>query len=873
MAFGFGIVTALLILVGSVSYFGVGNIVTDADQVIEGNRLQGFFAKKELDAINWVEKIPELFNDDSVSALTIETDPARSTVGDWYYSGERKEIEAQIPAVAAALAQLQAPLEKLHSSAQEIKTVYKQPHTGLSETLNDRLNDHMVWIGKLMSGVAEEAGGMYLYQASIRNTVEIALSQIKACDENADLGDLDARQAKAAEMIKDIRFGPENMDYLWIQDMDTKMLMHPLRPDLNGKSLVDLKDPTGKAFALEMTRIAETKGKGFLTYLWPKTKDEPPVFKVTYVKLYEPWGWVVGSGLFLDKANPQAIQRAKDFAQGTPFTIGIQTDPALCQFGKFIAAPETQQLMKDFPEFGRLVEAMKEPHKALHMSAKKMISFINDQNMAQALDAYHQETIPSMDKLRSLFEQAQALEDGFIEGYNEANAIYREKTTPAYKEVRDRLQALSDQVKQNTLSEQVMLDSAKGAQRYVMAASGIAFLAAVFLTFVITRAITRPIKKTLGIAEAVSAGDLTQRLQTDAADEIGDLSRSLDSMADGLEGKAKMAQEIAAGDLRVEVALASEKDSLGKALEQMVNSLNNIVGNVLNGASQVQNSSNQIASASQSLSQNATEQAASLEEITASMSQIGTQARTNAENASQANLLTTDVFDSGSQGNEQMGVMLEAMKEIEAASSDIAKINKTIDDIAFQTNLLALNAAVEAARAGVHGKGFAVVAQEVRNLAARSAKAAGETTQLIEDSLKKVERGALIAEETADILQKIVEGVSKVSDLIGEIAASSNEQAQGVAQINQGLGQIDSATQQNTANAEETAAAAQELHAQASELKTLLSHFRTKRMREGAPHEQSALALPEPGPAVPGSPEPEQDGYDAVDARQVISLD
>ncbi len=316
-------------------------------------------------------------------------------------------------------------------------------------------------------------------------------------------------------------------------------------------------------------------------------------------------------------------------------------------------------------------------------------------------------------------------------------------------------------------------------------------------------------------------------------DELGDTGRAFSQLIEYMKEKSMAAGEIAKGNLDLDVGIKSKADQLGTALHQMVDSLNQVMGELYLAAEQVDSGSNQVSESSQSLSQGATEQASSLEEISSSMTEIGSQTKTNAENATHANQLAASAKGASLNGVQQMQEMTRAMDAITRSSKEIAKIIKAIDDIAFQTNLLALNAAVEAARAGRHGKGFAVVAQEVRTLAARSAKAAQETAELIDTAIKNVDNGSNIVQRTAQALTSINDEITKVTDLVGEIAAASNEQAQRISQVSKGLSQIDGVTQQNTANAEETSAAAEELSSQAAHVRNLLGRFKLRRQGGG----------------------------------------
>jgi methyl-accepting chemotaxis protein len=243
--------------------------------------------------------------------------------------------------------------------------------------------------------------------------------------------------------------------------------------------------------------------------------------------------------------------------------------------------------------------------------------------------------------------------------------------------------------------------------------------------------------------------------------------------------------------------------------------LNHIVTDLREITAQVSGAIKQVSAASQSLAEGATEQAAGLEETSSSLEEMSSMTKQNANSAQQANTLAAEARKAANSGSQAMTRMDGAIKDIQKSSDETAKIIKVIDEIAFQTNLLALNAAVEAARAGEAGKGFAVVAEEVRNLAMRSAEAAKNTSNLIEQSVNNSRNGVQICGEVKTALDEIVQGIARTTDLVEEIAAASKEQAQGVDQINTAVGQMDKVTQQNAANAEESSSASEELSSQA----------------------------------------------------------
>jgi methyl-accepting chemotaxis protein len=532
----------------------------------------------------------------------------------------------------------------------------------------------------------------HLYHAKnveIQHTVESAWGIVDHYAQEYKNGELTLEQAQTAakQAVAHTRFDEGN-NYFWIQDSTPNMVMHPIKPELDGKSLSGITDPDGKALFVEMAQVATKSGEGFVDYQWSKPGATQPVGKASFVKLQRDWGWIVGAGLYLDD---------------------IQA---------------------------------------------------------------------------------------------ELNEIFYA----------------------------------------VLAVVSVVVLLALALVFIVSRGISRPLKQAVEMLSNLEGGQLASRMNLNQKDEVGQMAATMDKFADSLQNDIVAAlRKLADGNLNFEVVPHSDKDEIRTALKELGNDMNNIMSQVQMAGEQIASGSTEVSDSSQALSQGATESASSLEEISASMQELSSQIKLSADNSSQASLLAGQARTAADSGKNSMQEMISAMDDISASGQDIAKIIKVIDEIAFQTNLLALNAAVEAARAGQHGKGFAVVAEEVRNLAARSAKAASETAELIEGSVKKAENGVTIADRTASGFNDIVESIVKVTDLVGEIASASNEQAQGIQQVSIGLSQIDQVTQQNTASAEEGAAAAEELSSQAEQLRQMLARFVLK---QG--HHRQAIVYEEP---------------------------
>jgi methyl-accepting chemotaxis protein len=364
----------------------------------------------------------------------------------------------------------------------------------------------------------------------------------------------------------------------------------------------------------------------------------------------------------------------------------------------------------------------------------------------------------------------------------------------------------------------VALNKAEATQsiRTLMATSAVlAVLAIVVAAVLLTLTITGLLRRVGVVRDAMEdiasgEGDLTRRLDESGRDELSQIASAFNRFTD------KIAATL------LDIRRASES---------------------------VKTSSSEIASGNLDLSGRTEQQAGSLEETASAMEELTSTVKQNADNARQANQLAVSASEVAVQGGQVVGQVVDTMSSINESSRKIVDIISVIDGIAFQTNILALNAAVEAARAGEQGRGFAVVASEVRSLAQRSASAAKEIKELIDDSVHKVEAGSQLVAQAGSTMTEVVASVRRVTDIVGEISAASQEQSSGIAEIGRAVTQMDEATQQNAALVEQAAAAAQSLQEQAAHLAGVVAEFKLDESQGAAPLSKRASVVSPPAPA------------------------
>ena len=812
---GIGTVVFLLGVISIITYLGVEGIVLDAGEVIEGNKLSGVLAQKEVDQMNWVSSVSRLFTDESLTHLDVETDGHKTSFGKWLYGDSRKMAEVLVPGLEPLLKAIEKPHNDLHQSAISINNVLKRNHGDLARNLADHLAELINWVGQLNQTVAEEAGGAYTYRNQLQAASGKAIDLIQSM-RALDMPGLNQQQA-VLKSLKRMRFGSLEEDYFFVLNTDGMVLMHPLKPDLTGKNISGIENKDGNKPFEAVLQGEFNPGEGYTALdqsLFEGLNSAPMLI---FSKKFALWDWVVCAILHVDRTNNKLKTRVEDLAQGIPFKLNLELNPDQCRFGKFLSAPDTKKLIATFPEIQTIMPKLAQAHATLHRNAWEVETAINDMDMAWAMNILANKVQVALAQTKKLFDQAIDAETQLTQSRVNSEKIFTTQTMPAMAQLKGIMAEIQKTIRQEIMTDEQMLSHASKVRNRVLFMGIAAVLVGFILIFTISKSISRPLIRGVDFAKIIAGKDLTRQLDIYQTDEVGSLASALNDMSANLH---KIVTDVVTGVNTLTVS-STQLASVSERIEASADRTSEKTQKVSTSSRKMSADMNSVTQATQQATQNLQIIASAIEEMAATIQEVAL----NTEKGSTTTAKAVAAAESVS----------IKVKDLNQAAEEINKVTQTIADISGQTNLLALNATIEAARAGEAGKGFAVVAGEIKTLAQQTAEANRDISIKISGIQATAVQSANAISSIADVITEVNEIVNAVTSAIEEQSVTTREISNNISDAANGLDDVNNSISRASAASDDVtrdivdvnsatesiASGSQQIRTRAKELSTL----------------------------------------------------
>ncbi len=641
------------------------------------------------------------------------------------------------------------------------------------------------------------------YGDNVKAVVNQAISAFEANNMDDDARSLSERQADALKVIDKMRWGPDNKNYFWIQDTNGHMILHPLKKSLNGQPNGEIKDPDGVRLFAEMERLCKRDGEGFVDYKWPKPGFDKPQNKISYVKLYQPWNWIIGAGVYLESTEAEA---QKDALRN----IGaIRYGPKGLGYFFIYDSKGKCILMPARPEAVGTNEWGLQDSKGLYI-IRELVKKANANSNGDFLEYYYKKPGSSEDFRKISFVRKLPEWDWYI-----ATGTYTDDLDAAVAEERE------------------------GIQRAVKAAimkilgivSGIMIVVVILSYFVVAKGVVSPLRNMINMLKDIASGegDLTKRIIDNSGDETQELADVFNLFIENIQGMISDIKNDTGNLAGSSSELAGISDELNAAAEET----SGRAASVSSASEKMSDNMDSMSAAMEQASSNINMVSAASEEMSATISEI-------AHNAEKARNITTEAVSQAEHASSQV-------EDLGSAAKEIFTVVETITDISSQVNLLALNATIEAARAGEAGKGFAVVANEIKDLANQTASASSQIKERVagiqhstEGTTAEILSITKVVGDINDIVSTIAAAVEEQSATTGEIAQNISQASLGISEVNENInegsvmakgvssdvGEVTTASSKIVDSSRHVKEKAAGLSAMAEHLSTMMSKFK-----------------------------------------------